>query len=217
MWPDLPMPVTTTLPGWARIRSTARISSPSSRQPASATEADSISIAARATASHSCLFSPDIGRHHHRTGRDRTSRYNRHMRTRGWLWLALGFLAASQLGAEIRSLTILHTNDLHARLTPLENGRGGFAALASLIRHERDRCTDCILLNAGDLAQGTPVSTIFQGQPVFDIANLFGFDAATLGNHDFDYGWMQTRRFLQTANYPIVSANMVDAEGNLFM
>jgi len=132
------------------------------------------------------------------------------------LWLALGFAAAAPLGAEIRSLTILHTNDLHARLTPLENGRGGFAALAAVIRHEREHCTDCILLNAGDLAQGTPVSTIFQGQPVFDIANLFGFDAATLGNHDFDYGWMQARRFLQTATYPIVSANMVDAEGGLF-
>ena len=137
---------------------------------------------------------------------------------RPWLavGLALGFLAASPLSAEIRSLTILHTNDLHARLTPLENGRGGFAALAAVIRQEREHCTDCILLNAGDLAQGTPVSTIFQGQPVFDIANLFGFDAATLGNHDFDYGWMQTRHFLQTATYPIVSANMVDAEGNLF-
>jgi 2',3'-cyclic-nucleotide 2'-phosphodiesterase (5'-nucleotidase family) len=130
--------------------------------------------------------------------------------------LALGFLVAAQLGAEIRSLTILHTNDLHARLTALENGRGGFAALAATIRRERSHCSDCILLNAGDLAQGTPVSTIFQGQPVFDIANLFGFDAATLGNHDFDYGWMQTRSFIQTAKYPIVSANMVGAEGQLF-
>ena len=138
--------------------------------------------------------------------------------TRPWLALGLacGFLAAFPLAAEIRSLTILHTNDLHARLTPLENGRGGFAVLAALIRQQREHCTDCILLNAGDLAQGTPVSTIFHGQPVFDIANLFGFDAATLGNHDFDYGWMQTRRFLQTANYPIVSANMVNAEGHLF-
>lgn len=138
------------------------------------------------------------------------------MRMRIALWLALGFAAAAQLGAEIRSLTILHTNDLHARLTPLDNGRGGFAALAAVIRHEREHCTDCILLNAGDLAQGTPVSTIFQAQPVFDIANLFGFDAATLGNHDFDYGWIQARHFLQTATYPIVSANMVDAQGRLF-
>ena len=131
-------------------------------------------------------------------------------------WLAFAILAAAPLSAEIRSLTILHTNDLHARLTALENGRGGFAALASVIRREREHCSDCILLNAGDLAQGSPVSTIFHGEPVFEIANLFGFDAATLGNHDFDYGWMQTRSFIQGAKYPIVSANMVGAEGQLF-
>lgn len=130
--------------------------------------------------------------------------------------MALGLLVAAQLGAEIRSLTILHTNDLHARLTALENGRGGFASLAAVIRREREHCSDCLLLNAGDLAQGSPVSTIFQGEPVFEIANLFGIDAATLGNHDFDYGWLQTRKFIQTSKYPIVSANMVGAQEQLF-
>jgi len=138
------------------------------------------------------------------------------MWTRTARCLALALLVGAQLGAEIRTLTILHTNDLHARLTPLENGKGGFAALAATIRRERAHCSDCILLNAGDLAQGTPVSSIFHGLPVFEIANLFGYDAATLGNHDFDYGWMQTRTFLQTATYPIVSANMVGAGGRLF-
>lgn len=131
----------------------------------------------------------------------------------GLLLFSLGRTA--HLAAEVRSLTILHTNDLHARLTVLENGRGGFAALAGVIRRERAHCSDCILLNAGDLAQGSPVSTIFQGEPVFEIANLLGFDAATLGNHDFDYGWMQARKFMQTAKYPIVSANMVGADGQL--
>lgn len=137
------------------------------------------------------------------------------MRKRAGLF-TLGLLFVSGISGEIRSLTILHTNDLHARLTPLEDGRGGFAALAGLIRREREHCSDCILLNAGDLAQGSPVSTIFQGQPVFDIANLFGYDAATIGNHDFDYGWMQTRSFIRTAKYPMVSANMVDAGSQLF-
>ena len=75
-------------------------------------------------------------------------------------------LLAGRLPAEIRSLTILHTNDLHARLTSLTNGRGGFAELAAVIRRERAHCSDCILLNAGDLAQGSPVSTIFHGEPV---------------------------------------------------
>src|ERR1019366_4191741 len=108
------------------------------------------------------------------------------------------------------------TNDLHARMMPLENHHGGFAYLAAVIRRERAGCHDCILLNAGDVAQGSPVSTIFHGLPVFELANLFGYDAATLGNHDFDYGWMQARKFIETANYPIVSSNIVGVDNELF-
>jgi 2',3'-cyclic-nucleotide 2'-phosphodiesterase (5'-nucleotidase family) len=128
----------------------------------------------------------------------------------------LALLACAPLAAEIRSLTILHTNDLHARLSPLEDKQGGFAYYATVIRRERANCTDCILLFAGDLVQGSPVSTIFHGLPVYEIANLFGFDAATLGNHEFDYGWMQVRKFIQTANYPMVTCNLVGANGQLF-
>lgn len=130
--------------------------------------------------------------------------------------LALALLVCSSLPAEIRTLTILHTNDIHARLSPSDAGRGGFAYLAAAIRRERAGCPDCIVLNAGDLAQGAPVSTIFHGLPVFEVANLLGFDAATLGNHEFDYGWMQARKFIETANYPIVSANVVGADNRLF-
>src|SRR5579872_1178200 len=111
--------------------------------------------------------------------------------------VALAVLLCAPACAEIRSLTILHTNDLHARLTPLDNGRGGFAYVAAAIRRERAGCKDCIVLNAGDLVQGTPVSTIFHGLPVYEVGNLLGFDVSTLGNHEFDYGWMQTRKFLQ--------------------
>jgi 5'-nucleotidase / UDP-sugar diphosphatase len=136
------------------------------------------------------------------------------------LWIrrrvALALLACAPVVAEIRSLTILHTNDLHARMMPLESHQGGFAYLATVIRRERNGCKDCILLNAGDVAQGTPVSTIFHGLPIFEVANLLGYDVGTLGNHDFDYGWMQARKFLEIAKYPIVSANVVGANGQLF-
>ena len=128
--------------------------------------------------------------------------------------LAVSQLSVSQLTAEVRTLTILHTNDLHSRLTPLANHHGGFANLATVIRDQQKGCTDCILLNAGDLAQGSPVSTIYKAAPVFEIANLFGFDAFTLGNHDFDYGWQQTRNFIQMSKYPMVSANVVDAQNH---
>jgi 5'-nucleotidase / UDP-sugar diphosphatase len=127
--------------------------------------------------------------------------------------LALSLAMTACLRAEVRTLTILHTNDLHARISPLENKNGGFAYLARVIERERANCRDCILLNAGDMVQGSPVSTIFHGLPVFEIANLLGFDAMTLGNHEFDYGWMQTRKFIQTATYPVVSSNVVNARG----
>lgn len=130
--------------------------------------------------------------------------------------MALALLVCAALPAEVRSLTILHTNDLHARLTPLENHNGGFAYVASVIRREREHCTDCLVLFAGDLVQGTPVSTIFHGLPVYEIANLLGFDAATLGNHEFDYGWPQARKFIQMAKFPTVTANLVNAKGELF-
>src|SRR6202030_1769672 len=71
----------------------------------------------------------------------------------------------------------------------------------------------CILLNAGDLVQGSPVSTIFRGAPIYQLANLLGFDAATLGNHEFDYGWAQARNFTEIAKYPIVTSNVVNGEG----
>ncbi|HWB96262.1 MAG TPA: bifunctional UDP-sugar hydrolase/5'-nucleotidase [Bryobacteraceae bacterium] len=136
-------------------------------------------------------------------------------RTRRCFLLAclLSGLFAAQ--AAVRSLTILHVNDLHARLLPDPDHRGGFAYLVSAIRQEEKGCRSCLLLNAGDLVQGTPVSTIFQGLPVYEIGNLFHFDVSTLGNHEFDYGWEMVPKFLAKARFPVVSANLTDASGRL--
>lgn len=118
-------------------------------------------------------------------------------------------------GANLRRLTILHTNDLHARFLPDEKGRGGFAHLARAIRNERARSPGALVLLAGDLVQGTPVSSIFEGVPCYEVASAMGFDAATLGNHEFDYGWGKIPEFIRTAKFPIVAANVVDADGKL--
>ncbi|MEO8129727.1 MAG: bifunctional UDP-sugar hydrolase/5'-nucleotidase [Bryobacteraceae bacterium] len=114
-----------------------------------------------------------------------------------------------------RPLTILHSNDLHARFLPDTRNLGGFAQFATVIRRETAGCKWCIVLNAGDLVQGSPVSTIFRGVPVYQVANKLGIQVSTLGNHEFDYGWQKILKFIQIARFPIVSANVVDGDGKL--
>lgn len=128
-----------------------------------------------------------------------------------WLFLGLAPIAAQ----EARPLTILHSNDLHAHLLPNDLDRGGFARLATAVREEKRHCDACLYLNAGDLVQGTPVSTIYHGLPVYQISNGLGFDAATVGNHEFDYGWKRVQEFARIAHYPLLSANVVDGGSTL--
>jgi 2',3'-cyclic-nucleotide 2'-phosphodiesterase (5'-nucleotidase family) len=127
--------------------------------------------------------------------------------------LALLLFAIATRAQDVRPLTILHSNDLHAHLLPDDRGMGGFAYLATAVREERARSAACLYLNAGDLVQGTPVSTLFKGLPIYQIANRLGFDVSTLGNHEFDYGWQHIQDFVKMAKFPIVSANVVNDQG----
>jgi 2',3'-cyclic-nucleotide 2'-phosphodiesterase (5'-nucleotidase family) len=129
--------------------------------------------------------------------------------------LALLLFALSALAQDVRPLTILHSNDLHAHLLPDDQGMGGFAYLATAVREERARSSASLYLNAGDLVQGTPVSTLYEGLPIYQIANHLGFDVSTLGNHEFDYGWRRIQDFIKAAKFPIVSANVVNDSGAL--
>lgn len=131
-----------------------------------------------------------------------------------WLLLFVG-LAPAPAQEHLRTLTILHTNDLHARFLPDGRRDGGFAHLAAALRREQAGCSSCLFLNAGDIVQGSPVSTLFGGLPVYEVMNLFAPDVSTLGNHEFDYGWQKILEFVRAARFPIVSANVQDGQGRL--
>jgi len=135
------------------------------------------------------------------------------LRRRIFLASALLLLAGCRQSTT-HELTVLHFNDLHDRLLPDPDGIGGVAHLATLLNRERAAAHASLTLHAGDLVQGSPVSTLFQGLPDYEIANNLGIDVNCLGNHEFDYGWRRIGDFMRVANFPTVSANIVDASGN---
>jgi 5'-nucleotidase / UDP-sugar diphosphatase len=134
-------------------------------------------------------------------------------------WLAAWVLAGVACGPAgstrpvLREITILHTNDLHATLLPLEDGSGGFAHLATAIQQERARSRASLLVDGGDLVQGSPVSTLFEGVPVFELANVLGIEVGAIGNHEFDYGWHRIADFQSVARFPLLAANIMNDAG----
>lgn len=121
-------------------------------------------------------------------------------------------VALASWPAQADSLVILHTNDIHAHLFPYENARrerlGGAAARAALIGRERAGAARTLLIDAGDVFQGTPYYNFFRGVPDYRSMSLMRYDAGALGNHDLDDGpawWLRARR---EAEFPILSANV---------
>lgn len=110
-------------------------------------------------------------------------------------------------------LTILHTNDWHSRIDPFpENdpkypGKGGAARRATLIEGIRKESKNVLLLDAGDVFQGTPYFNYYGGEPEFKLMSKMGYDACTLGNHDFDNGIEGLVEKLPFAEFPFVNCN----------
>lgn len=108
-----------------------------------------------------------------------------------------------------RTLTILYTNDEHGWLAGVEPGQGA-AELAGLWR-DREGCVtdaDCLILSGGDLWTGPAISTWFQGESMTEILNALHYDAAAVGNHEFDFGLDVLAARAAQADFPLVSANI---------
>ena len=114
---------------------------------------------------------------------------------------------------EAKKITILHTNDVHSQIDPLPAnhykypGLGGFARRATLIEQIRKKNPNTILLDAGDIFQGTPYFNYYGGELEFKLMAKLGYDIATIGNHDFDNGIDGLFGQLPNANFEFVSAN----------
>ncbi|MBS1615099.1 MAG: metallophosphatase [Bacteroidetes bacterium] len=112
-----------------------------------------------------------------------------------------------------RKLTVLHTNDVHSHLEPFGSdsgkyaGEGGVAQRAALIQAIRAQEEHVLLLDAGDIFQGTPYFNLYKGEPDIKAMSAMGYDASTMGNHDFDAGVEGFAKQLPHARFPIIIAN----------
>lgn len=115
--------------------------------------------------------------------------------------------------SKAKRLTILHTNDVHSHLEPFpENhphfpGMGGAAVRKALIDSIRAEGNPVLLLDAGDIFQGTPYFNFFSGEPEILTMNRMGYDAATLGNHDFDGGTDNLAQQVNKAQFTFINSN----------
>ena len=108
-------------------------------------------------------------------------------------------------------LTILHTNDTHSHIFPVNNGKykgfGGMAQRAQLIKDIRKDNRNVLLLDAGDIFQGTPYFNFFGGEVEYKLMSRMKYDAVTLGNHDFDNGIEGLNKQLKHASFDFINSN----------
>ena len=129
-------------------------------------------------------------------------------------FVGLGGLGLSSFNSlKDKRITILHTNDVHSQIEPLPSNHykypnlGGFARRATIIDSIRKENPETLLLDAGDIFQGTPYFNYFGGELEFKLMSMLKYDVATLGNHDFDNGIDGFYKQLPNAKFDFVSAN----------
>lgn len=110
-------------------------------------------------------------------------------------------------------LTILHTNDMHSRIEPFpasdkhNGGKGGFVRIHSLVNQIRQEEENVLLLDSGDVFQGTAYFNMYGGELEYKLMSMMKYDVGTIGNHEFDNGLENIRNQMQHLNFPLVSAN----------
>lgn len=118
------------------------------------------------------------------------------------------------------TITILHTNDTHSQIDPiapsdrLHPGKGGVGRRATLVKRVRKENSNTLLIDAGDVFQGTPYFNFYRGEVEYKAMSEIGYDAGTLGNHEFDNGVESLAAALKFARFDVVSSNY-DVRGTI--
>lgn len=123
---------------------------------------------------------------------------------------------------KLAKLTILHTNDIHSQLDPFSPndpkfpGKGGLARLSSLIESIRQKEENVLLLDSGDMFQGTPYFNYYKGELILKVMSEMQYDATTLGNHEFDNGLEALGAAMDYAKFPFVNSNYDFSQTKLY-
>ena len=129
--------------------------------------------------------------------------------------MAVGAPAASACWTGEKSeVTILYTNDVHTYIDK-QAPELTYAAIAALKQSYQDAGKKVLLVDAGDHVQGTAYGSMDQGASIIELMNAAGYDAATPGNHEFDYGMDRAKELMRDADFPYLSCNWVDLRTNL--
>ena len=129
---------------------------------------------------------------------------------------AICIICMAQVNAKgKKELVILHTNDTHSCILPLNvnladtmlAGRGGFLRRIAMLKEERKQNPDLLYFDSGDFSQGSTYYTMYKGDVEIGLMNMMGIDASTIGNHEFDFGIDNMARMFKMANFPILCSN----------
>jgi len=124
-------------------------------------------------------------------------------------------LSFSPAGARQKQLVVLHTNDTHSTIMPVSDqlpdtvkaGRAGALRRIAMLQEERAKDPDLLLFDSGDFSQGSAYYTMFKGEVEIGLMNRMGYDAVTIGNHEFDFGLENMARMFRMATFPVVCTN----------
>ena len=116
-------------------------------------------------------------------------------------------------GNDFINISILHTNDLHCHIEPFSEGnentagKGGLARISEMVKRVKSSNENTLLFDAGDMFQGTPYYNYFKGELMLQLMSAAGYDAGTIGNHEFDDGLEGILKSLPAAKFPLINSN----------